>query len=281
MINFIKTADAAGFGILSVALSRLHNATCVIIPQATTAEEHESKSNSIYEILSEIMDIKLIKISFAEREVFEKEAWDPIADLKAGKFTAQDWSDLAKVRLAFRRRDVPYVYHDLLGRDNTLVIFSKILSDEAFGVSAKQQSLNSWHVENIIKNGNCVYGQHFNKVTDKDNVVKFALENKMYVPGMTENPEVFGIRGRRHGDYDGMFRACNKAVMVPGTSLWIILFFYPWIRTLIPYTTGIEDWATIAEAWRNEGYKFYTVEFNENSNPENVKAQIEYGYNNL
>lgn len=281
MINFIKTADAAGHGLFSAANAILHNVQLVIVPQATTPEEHESKSNSVYEILSEIEGLRLMKISFAERKIFEKECYDPVAELKAGNY--HDWDKLTSILpLRFKKRDTPYVYYGLLGKKNTLVVFAKPISDEAFGVSAKMQSLMADDLTVVWDSPEQkVYGQHFHKDNDRDDVVRFALERKVYVPGMNENHEVFGIRGRRHGDYDGMFRACNKAVMIPGTSLWIILFFYPWIRTLIPYTTGIEDWATIAEAWRKAGYSIYTVEFNENSDREAVRAQIAYGYQQL
>ena len=281
MITFVKAADPAGHGIFAAANAILHNATVVIIPQATNAIEHDNRSNAVYEILSEIEGLKLMKIRFAERAVFEKECYDPVAELKAGVY--HNWDKLTSILpLRFKKRDTPYIYYGLRGKNNTLVIFNKIISDEAFGVSAKMQSLTADDFTTVWDSSDQkVYGQHFHKENDRDAVVKFALERKVYVPGMNENPEVFGIRGRRHGDYADMFENIQRAVVIPGTSLWIMLFFYPQIRILAPYCTGIENWAEIAQAWRRAGYQFYTVEFNQDSDREAVRAQIAYGYKML
>jgi hypothetical protein len=279
MINFVKTADAAGHGIFSAANAILHNATLIIIPQAETAEEHENKSNQIYEILSEIEGLKLMKISFAEREVFEKECYNPVAELKAG--TYHNWESLTSILpLKFKERESPYTYYGLMGKKNTLVVFQKLISDEAFGATASMQSLSADDLTNAIWNSSDqkVYGQHFHKVNDREAVVKFANERKVYVPGLTENEEVFGIRGRKHGDYTGVYENVQKAVAIPGTHTWIMLLFYPGIRQLIPYRSGIENWSEIAQAWRKAGYNIFTVEFNDSSSREAVRAQIAYGY---
>jgi hypothetical protein len=288
-VQLVKTADAAGFGVLCSACAMYHKALLVIIPQINTDQElslqvteHENKSNAIYDILSEIEGLKLIKISYKEREVFEGVCWDPIADLKAKMFTLDDWRKLSTVRLSFKKRENPYVYYGLIGKKNTLVVFQKFISDEHFGVNAAMQSLSADDFTTVWDSTDQkVYGQHFHKVNDREAVEAFAAARKVYVPGLIENHDVFGIRGRKHGDYAGMYENVQKAVAIPGTHTWIMLFFYPEIHQLIPYRTGIENWSEIAQAWREAGNHIYTVEFNDSSYRESVRAQIAFGYKNL
>jgi hypothetical protein len=287
--QLIKTADAAGFGILCSACAISQNALLVVIPtinenasEEEKVAEHNAKSSTIYDILSEIAELKIIKISYKERAVFEPMCWDPIADLKNKEFTLDDWRTLSKVKLSFKKRENPYIYYGLHGKKNTLVVFQKLISDEHFGVNAQMQSLSAEDFTTIWDDtAQKVYGQHFNKVTDREAVENFASKHKVYVPGLQENPDVFGIRGRKHGDYAGVYENVQKAVAIPGTHTWIMMFFYPEIAQLIPYRTGIENWAEIAQAWRENGSTVYTVEFNDNSNRDAVRAQIAYGYKQL
>lgn len=287
--QLIKTDNAAGHGILCAACAKLQDSLLVVIPQINNeapyekrVQEHNEKSQTIFDILSEIEGLKLIKISYQERAVFEPVCWDPIKDLKEKKFTINDWRELSKVHLSFVKRANPYVYYGLLGKKNTLVVFNKLISDEHFGVSALLQSLSADDFTTVWDSSEQkVYGQHFNKVTDRESVVEFASKRKVYVPGLQENPEVFGIRGRKHGDYAGVYENVQKAVAIPGTHTWIMMFFYPEIAQLIPYHTGIENWAEIAQAWREQGHKIYTVEFNDDSVREVVREQIALGYDLL
>ncbi|MBQ8870607.1 MAG: hypothetical protein IJ019_04455 [Alphaproteobacteria bacterium] len=282
MKNFIKTADAAGFAILCSAMAISRNMTVVILPPANSKEEHDTKSAQAYDILSEIEELKVIKVAYDQRALFESEAWDVIADLKSNKFTLGDWRELSKVKLSFKKRENPFRYAEIEGQNNTLVVFQKLISDETFGATAAMQSLSADDFT-VVWNSpeRKVYGQHFHKVNDRESVVKFAAERNVYVPGLTENEEVFGIRGRKHGDYAGMYANVQKAVAIPGTHTWIMLFFYPEIHQLIPYRTGIENWAEIAQAWREVGHHIYTVEFNDSSNRDFVRGQIAFGYKHL
>ena len=94
-------------------------------------------------------------------------------------------------------------------RLNTLFIPQKLISDGECGITAEQQSLPLAVFEFLKNKNSLVLGQHFNKVNDIEAVRTLARDFDLYVPGLTENPEVMGIRGIQHTAYYNLYARLN------------------------------------------------------------------------
>ena len=136
-----------------------------------------------------------------------------------------------------------------------------------FGVTAAQQSLDLG-LFGFLKNEDIslVLGQHFDKGHDLEHIKKLAEEFQAYVPGMTENREVLGIRGVLHEKYLPLYVKLKASVGIAGTHTWILLTCFPEIPQIILYNIrSKEPWGEIAAAARRCGRKVYVLGFSERS----------------
>ncbi len=280
--KFIVVRSAFGHEIMAVNFAQALYMPVAIIPNKETEDEYEDESEKIANNLAFFTE-SLVRVPFAERQKYENMSWDIIADLKAGKLADDMWS-----KYFVRSRLIPT---SILGlpeyqgmrenRKNLLLVPQKLISDNACGVTAQQQSLSP-EVFNFLKEQNeyqLVLGQHFHKVNDLPAVEALAKEFGMYVPGMTENNEVFGIRGVRHEMYYDMYNQIGMSIGIAGTHTWILLTMFPWVPQVILYNKkGTEHWDVIGKAFQAAGYPIRTIGFDEETNMEQLSEKIKSYY---
>ena len=281
MKNFnIIVRSSFGHEIMACGFANAFDANVLVIPNKETKEEYEAEQEKIFNNLSFLSD-KLVKVPFDSREAVEY--WDIIGELKTGTLSDEVWADFAQARLMpTEPTDNLPQFAGLKDKKNILMVPQKLISDGECGVSAAQQSLNP-QVFNFLKGkGNLVLGQHFHKLIDLATVQALAKEFDMYVPGMTEDTEVFGIRGVQHKMYYHLYRQLTASVGIAGTHTWIMLAMFPDIPQIILYNrNGVEHWDTIAEAFRANGKNIYAIGFDENTDMAELSKVIEEQFNQL
>ena len=157
----------------------------------------------------------------------------------------------------------------------------KLVSDGECGISAEQQSL-PLAVFDFLKRKkgvNLVLGQHFHKVNDLEKVQKLADDFRLYVPGMSEHPEVFGIRGVQHKMYYNMYAQLFGSIGIAGTHTWFMLTVFPWIPQVILFNNhGVERWKAIEKAYRKRGYNIRCIGFNEMTSLKQQAKEIKQAF---
>lgn len=280
--NFIVVRSSFGHEIMACNFAQALNMPVAIIPNKENAEEFEAESEKIAKNLAFFTE-SLIRVPFADRAKYENMSYDLIADLKAGKLADEMWG-----KYFVRARLVPT---SILGlpkyqgmrenRKNLLLVPQKLVSDGECGVTAQQQSLSP-ELFNFLKEQKeyqLVLGQHFHKENDKPAVEALAQDFNMYVPGMTENNPVFGIRGVRHEMYYNMYDQLGMSIGIAGTHTWILLTMFPWVPQVILYNKkGVENWDAIGKAFQAAGYPIRTIGFDENTNMEQLSEKIKSYY---
>ena len=224
--KFIVIRASFGHEIMALNFAKALNMPVAVIPAKEKEEEFNAESEKILANLS-FLSNDIVAVPFAERQKYEAMSWDIIADLKAGKLADEMWGKFVTARLVPTQNTnlLPQFNGMKANRKNMLLIPQKLISDGECGVTAQQQSLNPT-VFNFLKEQNeyqLVLGQHFNKVNDKPAVEALAKEFGMYVPGMSEDTEVFGIRGVAHKEYYNMYSKLGMSIGIAGTHTWILL----------------------------------------------------------
>jgi len=166
---------------------------------------------------------------------------------------------------------------ETLQKGATLFVPQKLFSDGLCGATAEQQSLSP-AVFNFLKGENLALGQHFHKVNDLPLVEALKEEFNLYVPGMTEDQEVFGIRGVQHKMYWHFYKKMSACVGIAGTHTWYLLTCMPEIPQVILYRKGIERWDEIEAAYQAAGYDIRCIGFDESTNMEQLSKEIEAAY---
>lgn len=280
--KFIVVRSSFGHEIMALNYAKALNMPVAIIPAKETEAEFNTESEKILENLS-FLSNDIVTVPFADRAKYEALSYDIIADLKAGKLADEMWSKFVTARLVPTQNTntLPKFRSMRANRRNMLIIPQKLISDGECGVTAQQQSLNPT-VFNFLKEQNeyqLVLGQHFNKVNDKPAVEALAKDFNMYVPGLTENPEVLGIRGVQHKMYYNMYNNIGMSIGIAGTHTWIMLAMCPWIPQVILYNKkGTEHWDVIGKAFQAAGWPIRTIGFDENTDMEQLSEKIKSYY---
>lgn len=280
--NFIVVRSSFGHEIMALNFSKALNMPVAIIPNKETAEEFEAESEKILANLS-FFSNDIITVPFADRAKYEALSWDIIADLKAGKLADEMWGKFVTARLVPTQNTntLPQFRSMRANRKNLLLVPQKLVSDGECGVTAQQQSLSP-EVFNFLKEQTTyqlVLGQHFHKENDKPAVEALAQDFNMYVPGMSENPEVFGIRGVAHKEYYNMYSKLGMSIGIAGTHTWIMLTMFPWVPQIILYNRkGVENWDAIGKAFQAAGWPIRTIGFDENTDMEQLSEKIKSYY---
>lgn len=276
-MNAIKISSQFGHEIMSIVFAKALNSCVLIIPNKDNKEEYYAEAQKIYDNMSAFYgNMEIVK--FEEKD--NVDAWDIINDLKSSKLTAEMWQKFAATKLEMNTAEELPVYNALNGKQNVLVVPQKLISDGKCGITAQQQSL-PLEVFEFLKDRteNYVLGQHFHKVNDRSTVEALAKEYDMYVPGMDENPEVFGIRGVQHKMYYNMYKALTASVGIAGTHTWIMLALFPEIPQIILFNNnGVERWKEIEKAYQTQGRKIFCIGFDENTNMKQLSKEIEEKY---
>ena len=280
--KFVVVRSAFGHEIMALNFAKALNVPVAIIPNKETEEEFNAESEKILANLS-FLSNDIVRVPFADRAKYEAMSYDIIADLKAGKLADDMWGKFVTARLVPTRNTnlLPQFNGMRANRKNLLLIPQKLISDGECGVTAQQQSLSP-SIFNFLKEQNeyqLVLGQHFNKVNDLQAVEALAKEFSMYVPGMSEDTEVFGIRGVQHKMYYNMYNQLGMSIGIAGTHTWIMLTMFPWIPQVILYNRkGVENWDAIGKAFQAAGYPIRTIGFDESTNMEQLSEKIESYY---
>lgn len=280
--KFIVVRSYFGHEIMALNYAKALNMPVAIIPAKETEAEFNTESEKILENLS-FLSNDIVTVPFADRAKYEALSYDIIADLKAGKLADEMWGKFVTARLVPTQNTnlLPQFNGMKANRKNMLLIPQKLISDGECGVTAQQQSLNPT-VFNFLKEQNeyqLVLGQHFNKVNDLPAVEALAKEFGMYVPGMTEESEVFGIRGVAHKEYYNMYSKLGMSIGIAGTHTWILLTMFPWIPQVILYNKkGTEHWDVIGKAFQAAGWPIRTIGFDENTDMEQLSEKIKSYY---
>lgn len=276
--KFIVIRASFGHEIMALNFAKALNMPVAVIPAKEKEEEFNAESEKILANLS-FLSNDIVAVPFAERQKYEAMSWDIIADLKAGKLADEMWGKFVTARLVPTQNTnlLPQFNGMKANRKNMLLIPQKLISDGECGVTAQQQSLNPT-VFNFLKEQNeyqLVLGQHFNKVNDKPAVEALAKEFGMYVPGMSEDTEVFGIRGVAHKEYYNMYSKLGMSIGIAGTHTWILLTMFPWIPQVILYNKkGVENWEAIGKSFQAAGWPIRTIGFDENTDMEQLSEKI-------
>ena len=276
--KFIVVRSSFGHEIMALNFAKALNMPVAIIPAKETEAEFNTESEKILENLS-FLSNDIVTVPFADRAKYEALSYNIIADLKAGKLADEMWEKFVTARLVPTQNTntLPQFNGMRANRKNLLLIPQKLVSDGECGVTAQQQSLNP-SVFNFLKEQNeyqLVLGQHFNKVNDKPAVEALAKEFNMYVPGMAEENEVFGIRGVQHKKYYNMYNKLCMSIGIAGTHTWILLTMFPWIPQVILYNKkGVENWEAIGKAFQAAGWPIRTIGFDEETNMEQLSEKI-------
>lgn len=280
--KFIVIRASFGHEIMALNFAKALDMPVAIIPAKEKEEEYEAESEKILANLS-FLSNDIVRVPFAERQKYEAMSWDLIADLKAGKLADEMWKKFVTARLVPTHNValLPQFNGMRENRKNLLLIPQKLISDGECGVTAQQQSLSP-SVFNFLKEQNeyqLVLGQHFNKVNDLPAVEALAQDFNMYVPGMTENNPVFGIRGVRHEMYYNMYDQIGMSIGIAGTHTWILLTMFPWVPQVILYNRkGVENWDAIGKAFQAAGWPIRTIGFDENTDMEQLSEKIKSYY---
>lgn len=280
--KFIVIRASFGHEIMALNFAKALNMPVAIIPNKETEEEFNAESEKILANLS-FLSNDIVAVPFADREKYEAMSWDIIADLKAGKLADDMWERFVTARLVPTQNTnlLPQFNGMRANRKNLLLIPQKLISDGECGVTAQQQSLSP-EVFNFLKEQNeyqLVLGQHFHKENDKPAVEALAKDFNMYVPGMTEENEVFGIRGVQHKMYYNMYNKLGMSIGIAGTHTWIMLTMFPWVPQIILYNrNGVENWEAIGKAFQAAGWPIRTIGFDENTDMEQLSEKIKSYY---
>ena len=213
------------------------------------------------------------------------ECWNVRESILKREITHEMWRALARVKLIpTLTEDLPQ-FKNLAETDKVKVHFvpAKLITDGQCGLSAGQQSLTP-EVFIFLKEDNEILpemGQHFNKEKDGEDAVNLIEEFEGDAPGYREEKEVWGIRGVPHIRLYNFYREMNASVGIAGTHTWLMLTCLPEIPQIILYNTeGVEDWADIALAYREEGYNIQAIGFNKETEMLALKREIEEAYYN-
>ncbi len=267
-----------GHEIMAVNFAKAFNFDVVIVPNKDEKKAYDEEAEKIFQNMSFFYD----RISIVPFEEKDHPAWDIIAELKAGKLENSLWTKFASSKLTPANTDGLPTYPGMNKENNTLFIPQKLVSDGECGVTAEQQSLPLFVFDFLKGKKGLVLGQHFSKVNDIEKVKALAKDFNLYVPGLSENPEVLGIRGVQHKAYYNMYAKLNASVGIAGTHTWILLTMFPEIPQIILFNNhGVERWKAIEKAYQANGYNIHCLGFDETTDLKLLAQEIENIFQNL
>ena len=270
----IKIKSRFGHEIFAVTVAKILGMKVLICPEKDDKAAYEEEAQAILSVMSFFYDDMRI-VPFCARNLVQ--SWDIVADLRSGKIKEEIWDIFFSDTLEPQWEAKPY--YNLSSR---LIGFvpQKLVSDGGCGITAAQQSVDP-SVLDFLKDEDCqtVLLQHFNKTADLPAVQKLADEFGAYVPGLTENIEVLGMRGVPHAAYYNLYKQLYGSVGIAGTHTWYLLAMFPGCRQIILYNrNGVEDWAMIAASARLRGRKVWAIGFDDSTNMADLREKVKACY---
>ena len=273
---YCLVTEAFGHGLATLSYAQAYGMIPVAYSDKETKEEFTAQVNQIMANLS-FFEPSMPAVSWEDRRAYANE-FNFRKELLAGNISAENWQDMATTKLfPLLGSEIGLPEFTLLSEGATLFVPQKLQSDGLCGATAEQQSLSP-AVFNFLKGENLALGQHFHKVNDLPLVEALAEEFDLYVPGMAEDQEVFGIRGVQHKMYWNFYRKMSACVGIAGTHTWYLLTCMPEVPQVILYRKGMERWDEIEAAYCAAGYDIRCIGFDESTNMELLSKEIEAAY---
>lgn len=270
--------EGFGHGFASVLIAKVNHLSPVAFSTKETKEEFEKEVELIYRNLS-FFCTSLRKATWEEREELLATGWNIRQSLLDGEISAEMWEEVARTTL---EPEVSPTSPAFAGVSEQTLLFvpQKLQSDGMCGVSAEQQSLSPQLFRFLRRSGyNLVLGQHFHKVNDLEKVQALAKEFNLYVPGMTENEEVLGIRGVEHEKYWLLYQKLNGCIGIAGTHTWYLLTCRPEVPQIILYNKkSVENWAEIEAAYQAAGYPIFCFGYDEETEMKAFMDEVEKNF---
>ena len=243
-----------------------------ILPKTDKEEEYYKKAYEILYFMSFFYPAENFIIpAFEKRERYEEAGQDWVADLRAGKFDQAYWDEFASHTLTpTRGNGIQFS----VSSEAILWVPQKLVTNGLCGVTAEQQSLFPeffWFMEEKEK----VMFQHYNKVTDKPAVDELLKEHPSYAPGVTENPDLLGLRGVSHEMYINLLAKAKGCVGIAGTHTWEMLTLFPEKPQIILYNkAGVERWDQIEKAYQKQGFPVRCCGFEDGTDKEAFSMDV-------
>lgn len=273
--------EGFGHGFISALIAKALGLTPIAFSTKETEEEFSKEVDLIAGNLSFVAP-NLRKATWNEREELLASGWNIRQSLINGELPADMWTAVAGEKLI---PAAPGLFPAFAEMPANALMFvpQKLVSDGACGATAQQQSLSPDIFSFLKESGfGLVLGQHFHKVNDLEKVEALADEFDLYVPGLTEDNEVFGIRGVRHEMYWNLYSRLNGCIGIAGTHTWYLLTCRPEVPQIILFNNkGIERWKEIESAYQAAGYPIHCLGFDDNTDMQQLSRQIEELYHSL
>ena len=266
----IKIKSRFGHEIFAVTIAKILKMKVLICPEKDDKTSYEEEAETILNVMSFFYDDMRI-VPFNARKMIS--SWDIVADLCNGNLKEEIWDIYFSEVLEPQWNPKPD-YH--LSSKLFAFVPQKLISDGKCGVTATQQSVDP-SVLDFLKDADAqpVLLQHFNKISDLPAVQKLADEFGAYVPGLTENEEVLGMRGVPHAAYYQLYKKLDGCIGIAGTHTWYLLAMFPECKQIILYNrNGVEDWELIASTARLRGRKVWAIGYDETTDMPHLREEI-------
>ena len=274
--TYCLVTEAFGHGFASLLYAQAYGMIPVAYSDKNNESDYTAQVKQIINNLS-FFEPSMPAVSWEDRKAYANE-FNFRKELLAGNISAKNWQDMATTKLfPLLGSEIGLPEFASLSDGATLFVPQKLQSDGLCGATAEQQSLSP-ALFSFLKGENLALGQHFHKVNDLPPVEALAKEFNLYVPGMTEDKEVFGIRGIQHKMYWNFYRKMSACVGIAGTHTWYLLTCMPEVPQVILYRKGMEKWDEIEAAYRAAGYDIRCIGFDESTNMELLSKEIEAAY---
>lgn len=277
--NIALITEGFGHGFISALIARVNNIIPVAFSTKETEEDFNNEVNQIHRNLCFALP-EMRKATWEEREELLTDGWNIRQSLLAGEISAEMWKKVAEHKLT---PEVAPNSPKFAGMpcDSVMFVPQKLQTDGQCGVSAAQQSLSPDLFGFLKECGyGLVLGQHFNKVNDLEKVQALSADFNLYVPGMTEDEEVFGIRGVQHEKYWNLYKRLKGCVGIAGTHTWYLLTTRPEVPQIILFNKkGVERWTEIQAAYQAAGYPIFCFGFDEQTDLKDLMEEVEETFN--
>ena len=262
------TTEGFGHGFFCLLYAKAMGLTPVAFSEKDNEADFTAQVEQIYNNLA-FFAPNMVKATWEEREQLLAEGLNIREKILQDAVTDDEWLKIAQTTLTPNPEEVPGLPKYSLSGKNILFVPQKLISDGRCGSTAEEQSVGYDYFKPLKKEGvTFILGQHFDKINDLPKIEEIKKEFNAYVPGDTENPEVFGIRKIPHKMYWNLYEQIDSCIGIAGTHTWYALACFPHISLGILHPTKNENWKRISAAYQAVGRKVYELDINKSANLE-------------
>ncbi len=270
--------EGFGHGFLGLLYTKAMGLRPVAFSDKDNEADFTAHVEQIYNNLS-FFAPNMVKATWEEREQLLAEGINIREKILQDAVTDEEWLKIAQTTLTPNSEEIPSLPKYSLSGKSVMFAYKKTISDGRCGATAKEQSVDSKTFAGIKRaDTTLVYIQNFDKIKELNDIQEVKKEFNAYVPGDTENPEVFGIRGVAHKMYWNLYEQIDSCIGIAGTHVWYALACFPHISLGILHPTKSENWKRITAAYQAVGRKVYELDFNKSAD---LKKDISELYTKL